>query len=122
MEMCYDGALVMPSRYAVMDSEEMVYTEGGSLATLKSNLRGISVLVQNYLCKWMSGATVGQVMKRCGLTWSQIGVLAGSYSPLCAKVVAAISAVTKWLGSHAFIIGCAVGVAGFALLWNVKVF
>lgn len=25
MEMCYDGALVMPSSYAVMDEEEMEY-------------------------------------------------------------------------------------------------
>lgn len=30
MEMCYEGALVMPSSYAVMDEEEMPYVEGGS--------------------------------------------------------------------------------------------
>lgn len=29
MEMCYDGALVMPSNYAVLDEDEMMYTEGG---------------------------------------------------------------------------------------------
>ena len=29
MEMCYDGALVMPSNYVVMDEEEMTYTQGG---------------------------------------------------------------------------------------------
>lgn len=29
MEMCYDGALVMPINYAVMDEEEMTYVEGG---------------------------------------------------------------------------------------------
>ncbi|RKJ67900.1 hypothetical protein [Roseburia sp. 1XD42-69] len=29
MEMCYDGALVMPSSYAVMSEEEMLYLEGG---------------------------------------------------------------------------------------------
>ncbi len=29
MEMCYDGALVMPSSYAVMSEEEMTYVEGG---------------------------------------------------------------------------------------------
>ena len=29
MEKCYDGALVMPSNYAVMDEEEMTYVEGG---------------------------------------------------------------------------------------------
>lgn len=29
MEMCYDGALVMPSSYAVMSEDEMMYLEGG---------------------------------------------------------------------------------------------
>lgn len=29
MEICYDGALVMPSSYAVMNEEEMTYVEGG---------------------------------------------------------------------------------------------
>lgn len=32
MEMCYDGALVMPSSYAMMDEEEMMYVEGGALS------------------------------------------------------------------------------------------
>lgn len=30
MEMCYDGALVMPGSYAVMSEDEMTYVEGGS--------------------------------------------------------------------------------------------
>ena len=29
MEMCYEGALVMPSSYVVMKEEEMTYVEGG---------------------------------------------------------------------------------------------
>lgn len=29
MELCYDGALALPSSYAVMDEEEMTYLEGG---------------------------------------------------------------------------------------------
>lgn len=32
MEMCYNGAMVMPSSYAVMDQEEMTYIEGGKLS------------------------------------------------------------------------------------------
>ena len=40
MEMCYDGTLVMPSSYAVMDEEEMMYLEGGvSLPMKKSYLK-----------------------------------------------------------------------------------
>ncbi len=32
MEMCSDGALVMPSNYAVMSEDEMTYVEGGSVS------------------------------------------------------------------------------------------
>ena len=39
MELCYDGALVMPSRYAVMDEKEMMYVEGGY--TVTRNITGI---------------------------------------------------------------------------------
>lgn len=35
MEMCYDGALVMSSSYAVMDEEEMTYVEGDGTLGLK---------------------------------------------------------------------------------------
>ncbi len=35
MEMCYDGALVMPNNYAVVDEEEMTYVDGGSWASYK---------------------------------------------------------------------------------------
>ena len=35
MEMCYDGALVMPSSYAVMNEEEMTYVEGGGTFFVK---------------------------------------------------------------------------------------
>jgi hypothetical protein len=30
MEMCYAGAIAMPSSYVVMNEEEMTYTEGGA--------------------------------------------------------------------------------------------
>ena len=37
MDMCYEGALVMPSSYAVMDEEEMTYVEGGGTITVKAS-------------------------------------------------------------------------------------
>ena len=37
MEMCYEGALMMPSSYAVMNEEEMTYVEGGVSFTCKSS-------------------------------------------------------------------------------------
>lgn len=36
MEMCYDGALVMPRNYAVMSEDEMMYVEGGMSTKDKS--------------------------------------------------------------------------------------
>ena len=36
MEMCYDGALVMPSNYAVMSEDEMMYVEGGMTGKTKT--------------------------------------------------------------------------------------
>ena len=41
MEMCYDGALVMPSNYVVMNDEEMCYLEGGIKASVK--LWGVTI-------------------------------------------------------------------------------
>lgn len=35
MEMCYDGALVMPSNYTVMSEDEMTYVDGGLKASVK---------------------------------------------------------------------------------------
>ena len=34
MEMCYDGTLVMPSNYAVMDEDDMMYVDGGGTLTI----------------------------------------------------------------------------------------
>lgn len=120
--MCYDGTLVMPSSYAVMDQEEMTYVEGGGIKTLKNNLYGLYGIAQNYMCKWMSGATVGRMLANAGMSWSQIGNMAGSYWKLAGKVISIISRVTKFLGNYGLAVGIIGGVAAMTLLWNVKVF
>lgn len=38
MEMIYDGVLVLPSSYAIMDEEEMTYIEGGVSIRLTSKM------------------------------------------------------------------------------------
>ena len=64
MEMCYDGALVMPSSYAVMSEEEMTYVEGGWTYTLKKT----KSKALSYLKKWrnyyaaMAGISLGLVL------------------------------------------------------------
>lgn len=42
MEMCYDGALVMPSSYAVMNEDEMTYVEGGATYRGKAALNQLT--------------------------------------------------------------------------------
>lgn len=42
MEMCYDGTLVMPSSYAVMDEEEMTYMEGGRFVSKSQCVMGLA--------------------------------------------------------------------------------
>ena len=44
MELCYDGALVLPSSYAVMDEEEMTYTEGGEVELIEEIKDGQQLL------------------------------------------------------------------------------
>lgn len=48
MKLCYEGELVMPSNYAVMNEEEMTYVEGGSarLRTVKSYLNKNTCLAE----------------------------------------------------------------------------
>ena len=44
MTMTYDGALVMPSSYAVMNEEEMTYTEGGKFISKSKCIEGLAVI------------------------------------------------------------------------------
>ncbi len=61
MEMCYDGALVMPSSYAVMDEEEMTYVEGGA-CTVAQAARMIDIGVSVVLFAIGVGFGVGSIV------------------------------------------------------------
>ena len=78
MEMCYDGALVMPSSYVVMSEDEMTYVDGGIaipnwavagvIDTVISTLVGGSIaLAASYFKK--QAAKYGQ--KTAGLIFSK---------------------------------------------------
>lgn len=66
MEMCYEGALVMPSSYAVMNEEEMTYVEGGAVSLQMSYY-----YYQKYYCNLTAEGLLasGQVV---GMTKLQI--------------------------------------------------
>lgn len=54
MEMCYSGALVMPSSYAVMDEEEMMYVEGGSKKWVKEIVTFLKEYLFTKVLDWVS--------------------------------------------------------------------
>ena len=67
MEMCYDGALVLPSSYVEVTKEEMMYVEAGwSGSMFVNNLKGA----------WNSSYNVRAAMKTGGLTWGKIAACA----------------------------------------------
>lgn len=92
MEMCYDGALVMPSSYAVMDEEEMTYVEGGGT---------ITVTIKASTIKWIV-ATLGGAVTGYGI---QVALDA-----LGAALVTPIEFGTAGTATMA--------VAAFLVLWN----
>lgn len=66
MEMCYDGALVMPSSYAVMNEEEMTYVEGGA-----GVIAIITAVIAAIGASYGAGQAVGQRLYYNGITTSE---------------------------------------------------
>lgn len=75
MEMCYDGALVMPKNYAVVNEEEMTYVDGGIFKSVNHHfLSGYSA--RNW-CNSMAARCWG--LYACGIIGSAaIGALVGT--------------------------------------------
>lgn len=109
MDMCYDGTLVMPSSYAVMDEEEMTYLEGGISLSMK----------REYLNKNTCLSVASNYTKKTGLSKTRIAkeiyghavmyyaspVLLGGYAVALGGVmgpvgVAAILSCLYYIRSH----------------------
>lgn len=101
MDMCYEGALVMPSSYAVMDEEEMTYVEGGGAFSLEGALRYVAELAIGNLVWW--------ALKKAA-------VKVGAWAALHAAAIVTIA-------SRAVAIGLLVGIAatyGYAIYQTYK--
>ncbi len=106
MEMCYDGALVMPSNYAVMSEDEMMYVEGGMRKYSidmenKTLAKIINVGIIIGTCALGSSASVGQLAAKIG--WEKLkknataALLKVGLTTAMAKAgVAAIKEVIGW--------------------------
>lgn len=76
MEMCYDGALVMPSNYAVMNEEEMTYVEGGWSG--QQVLRNVCGLIAAFSLGYAGSAFRSFVVANKGLSYSKMLLKAGA--------------------------------------------
>ena len=109
MEMCYDGALVMPSSYAVMDEEERMYVEGGawSWKTLGKSLKNL----------WNKYSFAPKALGAGGITLGAIGnMIKGVATIAYAKVAAALGSIAaaNWVVAAVITVvgGTAIGIMG----------
>lgn len=117
MEMCYDGALVMPSSYAVMDNDEMTYVEGGWFSWSQVKKFGSAVVA---ICTPVTAVVsmINQVIK-FGATIK--GMTETAFATAVAKKVSAtVGKIVAWITKYAGAIACVVGtvlglIGGWAL-------
>lgn len=94
MEMCYNGALVMPSNYAIMDEEEMIYVEGGISCKKLGKIIDGAITIISFICGVGSGIKmISTLLKRgkpgaimvftsTALKWAGISLASGTISGL----------------------------------------
>lgn len=112
MEMTYDGALVMPSSYAVMQEDEMMYLEGSfSGSMLAKNLKGAYTRFKAAKRALLAGGlTLGAISKTAAMTAKSIYLCYGSAISATAYAVggivlgtiiaASLFAGITYLGNH----------------------
>ena len=109
MEMCYDGTLVMPSSYVVMNEEEMTYTEGGALIDIKINRKTIESAC---LKVWAGVCAASTICWLAGVSAADLG----------AKILGSAGAIAKALLSINSIGGFVAAACTYALIGMVVSF
>lgn len=112
MEMCYDGALVMPKSFAVVSNDEMTYVDGGTAKNFCNNLKGL----------WNKSQDIRWALKCGGFSWGYIcGLAKASYWYVCGTVAAKLG-ITISLVSRALAVVAALGtVAAATYIWNKRI-
>ena len=117
MEMCYDGALVMPNNFTVVSEEEMTYIDGGwSKSLFRDNVvGGVQRAIGNYK---------GGVLRQCGITLAVVkGWCSYSYTWLCANVGWKVCKIASIVGGVvAGIVAAAACAAAIYLMGTRRVF
>ncbi len=117
MEMCYDGALVMPSSYVCMTEEEMTYLEGGKVeATVSlsntqctqlynqmdkySNLKSFA----NAIMSFAIGAVISKLFAAAGIAVGLAYVFVGTFSSYKCMKTAVYNASSLVTGGNGLMI------------------
>ena len=111
MDMSYDGTLVLPSSYAVMDEEEMSYVEGGWIGAPNWLVGGVINLAIDCIvvgvcrtaAKYFTGQFKKYGAKKAGLCFSKTlkrkliakGIASGVAAGICSIAAAGIT-VLSW--------------------------
>ena len=114
MEMCYDGALVMPSNYAVMDEDEMSYVEGGATKFFSKG-KCIDSLV-------MIGINSPQLAIAGALTFTLATCLIRKVATFCGLAAKVVATILSWAASQVVAFGVALARGainkGVTIGWN----
>lgn len=95
--MCYDGALVMPSSYAVMSEEEMIYVEGGKYVTQTKTLSAANTMYK----KLMTASTIGVLSQTVGAYFCPAFAVTSAYfGSVLHNAVSCYNKVQKWLSKY----------------------
>lgn len=100
MEMTYDGALIMPSNYAILDEDEMAYIEGG-LSWDNAKTIAVGILAVVGACNTVMAAFNNAVK------WGSLvkGISEAAFvSGVASKVSATIGKITAWISQFAGIV------------------
>lgn len=103
MEMCYDGALVMPSNYAVMNEDEMTYVEGGatrrSVNWIAYPIDFVSTLVGLNMSAIM-GCAGGAIAKMAVKKWAVLATHKYIQRLIGGAGVTALTGAINWLSKN----------------------
>ncbi len=115
MEMCYDGALVMPKNYAVVNEEEMTYIDGGwSGKKFMNNIKGLAALCASVITICKAFNCWDAIMACAATCYTKALAL---YSGLCLKLSAVVGSVNLAGG---IIVGVSTAAAIFTLgTWSI---
>ena len=94
MEMCYNGAMVMPSSYAIISNDEMEYVDGGFYISYNSIKNVVLACCLNPIGATLVGIGLyklaGLITAKAAILGAKLGAFGG---PVVSLISGAISAV-----------------------------